>query len=149
MGALGIAGVLIVLSCVLHYEAMRLISIWLPSSKAALRLRVLLVVFGCLLAHGLEIALYGGAYLGIEWEGWGALEGRLEGHVVDHMYFSAASYSTLGFGDIWPTGMMRMVSSLEAVNGLFLIAWSTTFTYLAMERLWPLHSRVDDGNGDA
>ena len=66
--------------------------------------------------------------------GWGGLSGKSQGEVADHLYFSATSFSTLGIGDVYPTGAIRLISGFEAVYGLFLIAWSTSFTYLAMER---------------
>ena len=53
-----------------------------------------------------------------------------------HFYFSIASYTTLGIGDILPHGNIRIVAGLEALNGLVLVAWSASFTYLIMERLW-------------
>jgi hypothetical protein len=126
---------------VIHYEALSLLSRWISSSRMAVRLRILCVVLSCLLAHLVEIAVYAAAYVFIDWMGWGGLSGKSHGEVADHLYFSATSFSTLGIGDVYPTGATRLISGFEAVNGLFLIAWSTSFTYLAMERLWPLHSR--------
>lgn len=38
-----------------------------------------------------------------------------------------------------PTSHTRMIAGVEALNGLLLIGWSASFTYLAMERYWPLH----------
>jgi hypothetical protein len=48
-----------------------------------------------------------------------------------------------GHGDIYPIGDIRLLASIEALNGLLLVAWSGSFTYLAMQRLW---SR--EGSGD-
>ena len=39
-----------------------------------------------------------------------------------------------------------MIAGVEALNGLLLIGWSASFTYLAMERYWPLHGK-DSGAG--
>ena len=52
------------------------------------------------------------------------------------MYFSAATYTSLGFGDLTPTGPVRLLAGVEALNGLLLIGWSASFTYLSMERFW-------------
>jgi hypothetical protein len=52
------------------------------------------------------------------------------------MYFSAETYTSLGFGDVTPSGHMRLLIGLEALNGLLLIAWSASFAYLSMERFW-------------
>jgi hypothetical protein len=137
-----VAGLLVAVTIVTHYEALRLISRLVARSVLPPRLSVLIVVMGCFAAHVVEIAFYAAAYVLIDAFGGGSLRGHLEGRLGDYLYFSATSYSTLGFGDVYPTGMLRLIAGLEAVNGLFLIAWSTSFTYLAMERLWPLHSRV-------
>jgi len=52
------------------------------------------------------------------------------------MYFSAETYTSLGFGDITPVGPIRLLAGIEALNGLLLIGWSASFTYIAMERFW-------------
>jgi hypothetical protein len=66
----------------------------------------------------------------------GALVGHLEGDFLDFFYFSIATYTTLGIGDVHPSGAMRLVAGVEALNGLVLIGWSASFTYLTMERFW-------------
>jgi len=48
---------------------------------------------------------------------------------MELFYYSAVSYTSLGLGDIWPHGHLRLLTSIEAINGLFLIGWSVTFTY--------------------
>lgn len=47
---------------------------------------------------------------------------------------------SLGLGDMFPSGHLRLISAIEALNGLILIGWSTSFTFLAMRRYWPLES---------
>jgi len=54
------------------------------------------------------------------------------------LYFSAETYTSLGFGDLTPAGPLRLLSGVEALNGLVLIGWSASFTYIAMERFWNL-----------
>jgi hypothetical protein len=58
------------------------------------------------------------------------------GWFEDHFHFSIASYTTLGIGDIIAEGPIRIIAGIEALNGLVLVAWSASFTYIAMERLW-------------
>jgi len=62
-----------------------------------------------------------------------------QGTLVDYVYFSVVTYTSLGFGDVYPVDNMRLVSGVEALTGLLMIAWSASFTYLAMEQFWPLH----------
>ena len=65
--------------------------------------------------------------------------------LVTSGYFSAATYTSLGFGDIVPIGHMRMIAGAEALNGLLLIGWSVTFSFLTMEEFWdrPILRRRD------
>ena len=122
-----------------HYEALRMMSVYVPSLLIAVRLKVLTVVLGCFVAHTIEVWLYAGAFLLIYKAGLGSLKGEVEEHFADFLYFSATSYSTMGIGDVYPSGALRLISGIEGINGLFLIAWSTSFTYFVMNRLWPLH----------
>jgi hypothetical protein len=34
---------------------------------------------------------------------------------------------------------VRLIAGVEALTGLLMIAWSASFTYVAMEKFWPLH----------
>ena len=121
-----------------HYAVLR----WLSGGMARIALppsrRILLMVFAILLAHLTEVLLYAGAYAAAGgWLGLGGFEGRPVEQPMDLLYFSIVTYTSLGFGDVVPTGHLRIVAGVEALNGLLLIAWSASFLYLAMGRLWP------------
>jgi hypothetical protein len=45
-------------------------------------------------------------------------------------------YTTLGLGDVVPTGAVRFLAGVEALSGFVLITWSASFTFLEMERFW-------------
>jgi hypothetical protein len=139
LSEMAIAVVLVVTSILVHYEALRLLSTFVPDLKVAVRIKVLIVVIGCFIAHTIEVWLYAGAFLLIFKSGRGSLKGQVDESFADFLYFSATSYSTMGIGDVYPTGALRLISGIEGINGLFLIAWSTSFTYFVMDRLWPLH----------
>ena len=51
------------------------------------------------------------------------------------------TYTSLGLGDIHPTGPMRLLVGLEALAGLMLIGWSSSFTYLSMRRFWDVSTK--------
>ncbi len=132
---------LIVVTVVLHYEALRLTADITPRLAIRPRARILVVIAVAFFAHSIEIALYGWAY----WSagnhlGLGAISGALEGTPVDYLYFSAATFTTLGVGDLVVSGPLRIVVGLESLNGLILITWSASFTYLSMERFWLDHN---------
>ena len=53
------------------------------------------------------------------------------------IYWIFTTYSTLGFGDIEPTGHIRFLTGLESLTGLVLITWSASFLFLEMQKYWP------------
>jgi len=134
-----ISAALVISSILVHYEILRLMSKFVPELNVAVRAKVLIVVVGCFVAHTMEVWLYAGAFYCIFKSGLGSLKGQVDESFADFLYFSATSYSTMGIGDVYPTGALRLISGIEGINGLFLIAWSTSFTYFVMDRLWPLH----------
>ena len=46
------------------------------------------------------------------------------------IYLSISNYTTLGVGDVFAIGPMRIVSAIEALIGLVLIGWSASFSIL-------------------
>ncbi len=45
------------------------------------------------------------------------------------LYFSASTFTTLGFGDVILSPDWRLLGSFEATNGLLLFGWSTAFLF--------------------
>ena len=130
-----IAMLLVGICVIIHYETLRLLSrrALVPGQH---RWLILGSVFGALIAHVLEIWIFGAGY-------WAAVEVLELGRIVaavrdpfDYVYYSAMVYTTVGFGDLVPEGGIRMISSTEALLGLSLITWSASFTYLQMQRVW-------------
>tara|TARA_R110000868_G_scaffold190862_1_gene434901 strand:- start:201376 stop:201741 length:366 start_codon:yes stop_codon:yes gene_type:complete len=106
--------------------------------------KFLSICFILFFAHTVEIWFYAYIYLWLHGADFGTLEGvYLTGGWDDYLYFSATSYTTLGVGDIFPTGAMRIIASIEAINGLMLIAWSATFLYFHMEKRWLIKHHED------
>jgi hypothetical protein len=134
---------LVTLTILIHYEVLRLTSMHLRDLPVPPRFRILGVVVAAFFAHTVEVWLYGLVYwvLGDRF-GLGAIH-AVEGGAVgfeECLYFSAITYSTAGFGDLYPLGHLRLISGAEALNGLLLVGWSASFTYLTMERYWPMHN---------
>jgi len=71
----------------------------------------------------------------------GQLSGDFDGSFSSFLYFSAVSYTSVGYGDVTPRGPLREIAVSEALIGLLMIAWSASFTYLKMERVWDSRSR--------
>jgi hypothetical protein len=56
--------------------------------------------------------------------------------LLDAVYMSAVTYTTVGFGDLAPIGPIRFIAGTVALTGFVLITWSASFTYLEMTRDW-------------
>jgi hypothetical protein len=132
-----INSLLVALAVLIHYEALNLLSVLIPKLRVKHRLRVLFGVFGALFAHITEIWLFAFAYFFKIRSGYfGTLEGDFNNSLMDCSYFSFTTYTSLGFGDIEPTGDIRFLAALEALTGLVLIAWTASFMFLEMQKLW-------------
>ncbi|WP_218822866.1 potassium channel family protein [Tistlia consotensis] len=121
-----------------HYATLR----WLSGGMARIALqpgrRVLCIVFVVLLAHVGEVVLYAAAYgFSSRVLDLGRFGGLAVERPLDFLYFSIVTYTSLGLGDVFPGGHLRFIAGVEALNSLLLIAWSGSFIYLAMGRLWP------------
>ena len=66
--------------------------------------------------------------------GLGDLKGDHKLEVLDYVYFSSMTYTTVGYGDLFPSGPLRFIAAMEALLGLMLITWSASFTYLELQR---------------
>lgn len=131
---------LIGMTATIHYESLRGLYQWLPGLRIPSRTKVLVVIFGAFVAHLLEIAVYGFIFfLLVIYGGAGSLVGPHSISLTACMYFSAESYTSLGFGDVTPNGPLRLLAGTEALNGLLLIGWSASFLYISMERFWVSH----------
>jgi hypothetical protein len=129
LAAAGVAGTLFVHLGVLFWLLRR--------DVLAARLRsVTLLAFALVFAHLIEISIYAALYWAGESWGLGQLHGEFVGKADEYFYYSASTYTTVGFGDITPSGPIRMITSAEALAGLSLITWSASFTFLQMQRAW-------------
>ena len=133
--------VLVVVTTVLHYEVLQALNRWLPRLPGPQRAKLLVVIIGAFFAHAVEMAIYGVAlYVLITDLGAGTLVGPFASSLAGCLYFSAETYTSLGFGDLTPVGPVRLLAGVEALNGLLLIGWSASYTYITMEKFW--HSPV-------
>jgi len=113
---------------VIHYEILSKLTTIVPTLKFKPRFRIIIGVFGALIAHSIEVWIYGLTYYFINRSGTlGHFEGKHNGSLMDSIYFSYTSYTTLGLGDILPVGYMRQIVGLESLVGLLLIAWTASF----------------------
>jgi hypothetical protein len=120
-----------------HYEGL----VWLSGSLARRattgRRKVLYGVYMVLCLHVVEIWIFGFAmWLLLAVPGTGHILGLELAGFLDAVYLSAATFTTVGFGDISPGGAIRFLAGTEALTGFGLITWSASFTYIEMEQYW-------------
>ncbi len=127
---------LIALTTLIHYEVLRGLHVGLPKLQIPTRTKLLVAILVAFVAHAVEIGLYAVTLFAlIRYMGVGSLGGH-ESDLLSCLYFSAETYTSLGLGDIAPSGPVRLLAGAEALNGLLLIAWSASFIYLSMEKFW-------------
>lgn len=133
-----INSIIVSLCVVLHYEVLYQLAKKLPKITLLPKYRVLFGVFVILITHVVEIWLFAlGYYSMIHWGQFGSLVGNFDQSLLDCTYYSFTSYTTLGLGDIAPSGYLRFLTGLEALTGLVLITWSASFLFLEMQKYWP------------
>jgi voltage-gated potassium channel len=91
---------------------------------------VILTALGLLLLHCVQILVWAAAYrLLTPVQPIDSLEAAV--------YFSAVTFTTLGYGDITlSTAQWRVLTGFEALNGVLLLGWSTALLYAVVHRSW-------------
>jgi hypothetical protein len=52
------------------------------------------------------------------------------------LYFSLQSYTTVGYGDVFPPPRWRLLGPIEAAVGVLMLGWSTGIVVAAVQRLY-------------
>jgi hypothetical protein len=127
--------------CVLiHYEAFIALT-GVMGRQRVHRRGLITVLLGLIAVHCVEIGVFAALYSVLDGYGeFGGVASRVqEGASLafsEYYYFSAVVYTTLGFGDLVPHGVLRLVAGIEALAGFSLITWSASFTFLEMQQFW-------------
>ena len=79
--------------------------------------------------HIIEIFIWALAYLLV------LPDGELQS-LESAFYFSAVTFTTLGYGDITLGSDWRILSGLQAIDGILLIGWTTAFLFAVLQRAW-------------
>lgn len=133
----------ILITWLLAYEVLGAVWNLLPRLHILPRLKVVLIGIPIFIIHIAGIWIYAGVYFLIENYtnlgkiiGYPHVQGINAASFLDCLYFSSAIYTSLGLGDLIPTENLRMLVAAEVLNGLVLIGWTVSFTYLTMEKFW-------------
>lgn len=143
LGVLIATLIVVALTIGLHYEVLRGCIRYLPAVSHRRRRRVLILIFAILFTHAIEIWIFALGYLVLlRFDTFGDITGNVAiVTLLDHAYYSAMVYTTVGFGDLVPHGPIRFMTGMEALTGLVMITWSASFTFLEMQRDWPSSRR--------
>jgi hypothetical protein len=136
---------MVFITCLIYYEVLHLTWDLMPKVRVVRhRAKVILIIFSMLFGHTVAVWLYAGAYwLLIHYFDYGTIVEMISGKSYDGsfrtlLYFSSITYSSLGYGELIPSGPIRIFAGIQVINGLMLIGWSVSFTFLAMERFWDI-----------
>ncbi len=95
-----------------------------------------LILLGCFfaltLAHVAEAAAWG---FFLHWT-------KVLSSLTEGIYFSAASFTTLGYGDILLKFPWRHLGTLIAITGVLMFGCSTAFLFVVLHQVW-LHCWAD------
>ena len=92
----------------------------------AILIKTVLIVF---VLHTIEILVWAGAYEVL------LPRGEL-GSFEQAVYFSFVTFTTLGYGDITLSEGWRVLSGIEALNGILLVGWTTAMIFSVVQAIW-------------
>ncbi len=97
---------------------------WRNTLLALTEAAIVLVVL-----HALEIAVWAGVYKAL------VPVGELA-DLETAVYFSFVTFTTLGYGDITLSEGWRLLSGIQALNGILLVGWSTALMFAVVQKSW-------------
>jgi hypothetical protein len=89
-----------------------------------------LIVFAL---HAVEIVIWARAYLAL-------VPTNELASFEEAVYFSFVTFTTLGYGDITLSEGFRLLSGIEALNGIILVGWTTAMIFSVVQHIWQGHN---------
>ncbi|MFL0354574.1 potassium channel family protein [Xanthomarina sp. GH4-25] len=99
------------------------------SSKVVLQLLIYSFVFFSIL-HFFQTWLWAAVYMLIP------ETNMLFSSFSEAWYFSMVTFTSLGYGDLTLSGNWRLLSGIEAINGIMLIGWSTAIMFSLIQQIF-------------
>jgi hypothetical protein len=87
--------------------------------------RLIRIASWLILAHLVEIAVWAVFYAAF----------RVFPDTESSFYFSAVTYTTVGYGDLVPPHQWRLLAGVEGLTGILMCGWSTGFFFAVVSRL--------------
>jgi len=140
-----ISAALVIACVVFHGYALQSIAQKLFRRQDFSFYRISILIATAIVAHLIEIVLFQIAYTWlVKFDRHGAIVGAENLDWRELFYFSAVTYTSTGYGDLTPTGNLRLLSTVEALTGLIMIAWTASFAFLVMQRYWRKQDSSDE-----
>lgn len=111
-----------------------------PRKSRIFRFLILLFLFLTLL-HIVHSLIWAGAFYFIP---------KVQADFTNFMeivYFSIVTFTTLGYGDITINSEWKLLSGIEAINGIMLIGWSTALMFSMIQNTYTYIKNYDDRKG--
>lgn len=105
-----------------------------PGGKGLAEIRkalsvILSTVVVAISLHALQICIWAVAFIML------VPTGDLQ-TMEEAIYFSFVTFTTLGYGDITLSENWRLLSGIEALNGMLLVGWTTALLFVVVQRTW-------------
>jgi hypothetical protein len=84
--------------------------------------------------HTLEISIWAVSYLAL-------VPVNELASFEEAAYFSFVTFTTLGYGDISLSESYRLLSGIEALNGIILVGWTTAMIFSVVQHIWQGHNK--------
>ncbi len=97
----------------------------------ALVWRLIRIASWLIAAHLVEILVWGLFYTGL----------KVFPDAESSVYFSAVTYTTVGYGDLVPPQAWRLLAGVEGLTGILMCGWSTGFFFAVVSRLYSHEER--------
>lgn len=140
--AIALSVLIVAATATFHYQALRHL-LGMVRRRRTPHSTVIVILTGLVAVHFAEIILYALIYiLAAGPLSIGSLAGgEIVPGFIDVLHFATETYSTLGYGDILPTGNLRLIAGVESLNGLLLLAWSGSTLFILVQDLEPERTR--------
>ena len=121
----------------IHYFFLTNLSRFLLEREFHTRRWVGFSILALIMAHVLEVSVFSFGYTLLDNSpDFGELTGKTRDEITDYWYYSFVVYTSLGFGDITPSGHLRFMTAIETLTGLIMIAWTASFIFMQMQTCW-------------
>lgn len=132
--SVAVSTILLVISVVSHVQVIAIVRHVLPdiqNARVLPRVSAILIV-SC--SHLWTAALFAAGFGFGEMLGIGGFDPSGSLGWMDLFNYSVINMTTLGLGDVRPTGHLRFMAGIESLTGFILISCTAQYVYSAMER---------------